>query len=79
MQKMTRNVSLRLWTPQGAEVAFVRQVAPEIEDLTERAVAVNPLTDDYPKRIAAESGAGASQAEAPLARLRNETAPSGIS
>lgn len=48
MQKMTHSVSLRLWTPQGAEVAFVRQVAPTIEDLSDRAVAVNPLTADYP-------------------------------
>jgi hypothetical protein len=48
MGKATANVSLRLWTPQGATVAFVRQVAPTIEDLTDRAVSVNPLTADYP-------------------------------
>ncbi len=41
-------MSLRLWTPQGATVAFVRQVAPTIEELTDRAVSVNPLTSDYP-------------------------------
>jgi hypothetical protein len=48
MGKSTGNVSLRLWTPQGASVAFVRQVAPTIEELTDRAVTVDPRTADYP-------------------------------
>jgi len=48
MGKSTGNVSLRVWTPQGATVAFVRQVAPSIEDLTDRGVVVNELTADYP-------------------------------
>jgi hypothetical protein len=48
MGKATRDVSLRLWTPQGAQIAFVRQVAPTIAELTDRATAVNPLTADYP-------------------------------
>jgi hypothetical protein len=48
MGKSTGNVSLRVWTPQGATVAFVRQVAPTIEELTDRRVPVNPLTADYP-------------------------------
>jgi hypothetical protein len=48
MGKATRNVSLRLWTPQGASVAFVRQVAPAIEELAGRGVRVNDLTADYP-------------------------------
>jgi von Willebrand factor type A C-terminal domain/von Willebrand factor type A domain len=48
MGKATGNVSLRLWTPQGASVAFVRQVAPTIEDLTGRAVQVDARTADYP-------------------------------
>ncbi len=48
MGKATQAVSLRLWTPQGATVAFVRQVAPTIAELTDRAVSVNPLTSDYP-------------------------------
>jgi hypothetical protein len=33
---------------QGARVAFVRQVAPTIAELTDRAVPVNPLTAEYP-------------------------------
>ena len=48
MGRATGSVSLRMWTPQGARVAFVRQVAPTIEELTDRAAAVNPLTADYP-------------------------------
>ena len=48
MGKATGSVSLRLWTPQGARVAYVRQVAPTIEDLTPRSVEVNALTADYP-------------------------------
>ena len=48
MGKSTGNVSLRLWTPQGASVAFVRQVLPTIEELTGRAVQVDPQTADYP-------------------------------
>ena len=48
MGKATGNVSLRLWTPQGASVAFVRQVAPTIEELTSRAVQVDARTADYP-------------------------------
>jgi hypothetical protein len=48
MGKQASDVALRLWTPQAAEVAFVRQVAPAIEDLTARATASGPLTADYP-------------------------------
>jgi hypothetical protein len=48
MGKATNNVSLRLWTPQGASVAYVKQVAPAIEDLTTRATPVDALTADYP-------------------------------
>jgi hypothetical protein len=48
MGKQANNVALRLWTPQGAQVAFVRQVAPAIEDLTRRAAASGPLSADYP-------------------------------
>jgi VWA domain-containing protein len=48
MGKTTGSVSLRVWTPQGARVRFVRQVAPTIEELTDRAAAENVLTADYP-------------------------------
>ncbi|MFP5317730.1 MAG: VWA domain-containing protein [Acidimicrobiia bacterium] len=46
--KTVGDVRLRIWTPQGSTVRFVRQVAPAIEDLTAKAQPVNPLTNDYP-------------------------------
>jgi hypothetical protein len=48
MGKGTADVALRVWTPRGATVAFVKQVAPTIEDLTDRAAPVDELTSDYP-------------------------------
>ncbi len=39
---------LRVWAPQGAEVLFVRQVAPTLEDMTARRQQLNPLTGTYP-------------------------------
>jgi hypothetical protein len=48
MTKDTDDVALRLWAPKGAEVAFVRQVAPAIEDLTARGRPSGPLSADYP-------------------------------
>jgi len=50
-QSMGRGVAdaqLRVWAPQGAQVLFVRQVAPAVEDLTSRRTEVNPLTGAYP-------------------------------
>ncbi|MGN6635459.1 MAG: VWA domain-containing protein [Oryzihumus sp.] len=50
-QSMGRGVAgadLRVWSPQGAQVLFVRQVAPTVEDLTGRRTPVNPLTGAYP-------------------------------
>jgi hypothetical protein len=46
--KTVGDVRLRIWTPQGSKVRFVRQVAPSIEDLTAKAEPVNPLTSEYP-------------------------------
>jgi hypothetical protein len=48
MGRATGNVSLRLWTPRGATVALVRQVAPTIEELTHRGRPVDELSVDYP-------------------------------
>ncbi len=48
MARGIADAQLRVWTPQGAQVLFVRQVAPTLEDLTDRRTAVNPLTGDYP-------------------------------
>ncbi|MFI9200298.1 VWA domain-containing protein [Streptomyces sp. NPDC053048] len=48
MGKEIGDVSLRLWTPQGAEVLFVKQVAPTVEELTDRRTEAGPRTGDYP-------------------------------
>ena len=52
MQKsMARGVAqadLRVWIPQGAQVLFIRQVSPTVEDLTTRGVPINQLTQAYP-------------------------------
>jgi hypothetical protein len=48
MARGTPDVALRLWTPQGAKLGFVKQVAPAIQDLTDRAVSVDALSADFP-------------------------------
>ena len=48
MSRGIAQADLRVWAPQGAEVLFVRQVAPTVEDLTARRTAINPLTGSYP-------------------------------
>jgi hypothetical protein len=48
MGRAVNDGALRVWTPQGATVDFVKQVAPSIEDLTARRTDVNDLTGDYP-------------------------------
>ncbi len=48
MGRGVADATLRVWAPQGAEVQFVRQVAPTIEDLTDRAVEAGPLIREFP-------------------------------
>jgi hypothetical protein len=48
MGKEVADVSLRLWTPLDAEVTFVKQVAPTVEDLTDRRTPAGPRAADYP-------------------------------
>ena len=48
MGRGVAEASLKVWAPQGAEVLFVRQVAPTLEDLTPRRRAEGPLTGVYP-------------------------------
>ncbi len=50
-ESMARGVAdaeLRVWTPQGSQLLFVRQVSPKLDDLTSRKVVVNPLTSGFP-------------------------------
>jgi hypothetical protein len=46
--KTIANVDLRVWTPKGATVRFVRQVAPTIEDLTGKATEIDAQTRAFP-------------------------------
>ncbi len=48
MRRGIAQASLRVWAPQGAEILFVRQVAPTLEDMTNRRQQVNALTGSYP-------------------------------
>ena len=49
MGKAVASVQLRVWTPQHAELLFVKQVAPDLADLTGTAQpGPNPLTRDFP-------------------------------
>ena len=48
MSKGVADAELRVWAPQGAQVLFVRQVAPTVEDITARRTEVNALTGAYP-------------------------------
>ncbi|MFB6814113.1 VWA domain-containing protein [Streptomyces sp. NPDC056347] len=48
MGKEVADVALRLWTPVGAEILFVKQVAPAVVDLTGRRTGAGPRAGDYP-------------------------------
>ncbi|MFE2732982.1 VWA domain-containing protein [Streptomyces sp. NPDC059349] len=48
MGKEVADVALRLWTPLGSEIKFVKQVAPTVEELTGRRVEAGPRAGDYP-------------------------------
>ncbi|MFF9348419.1 VWA domain-containing protein [Streptomyces sp. NPDC014734] len=48
MGKEVADVALRLWTPVGVEIAFVKQVAPTVVDLTDRRTEAGPRAGDYP-------------------------------
>ncbi|MEU3659824.1 VWA domain-containing protein [Streptomyces sp. NPDC032940] len=48
MGKEVADVALRLWTPVGTTVRFVKQVAPTVEELTDRRTEAGPRAGDYP-------------------------------
>ncbi|MFB7942478.1 VWA domain-containing protein [Streptomyces sp. NPDC056049] len=48
MGKGVADVALRLWTPVGAELVFVKQVAPSVADLTTRRSDTGPRAGEYP-------------------------------
>ncbi|MFF2659653.1 VWA domain-containing protein [Kitasatospora sp. NPDC058032] len=48
MGKQVADVALRIWTPANAVVRYVKQVAPALEDLTDRRSEAGPRAGDYP-------------------------------
>jgi hypothetical protein len=48
MSRGVADARLRLWTPQGSEVMFVRQVAPVVADLTDRATRISDQIVEFP-------------------------------
>jgi hypothetical protein len=48
MGKSYGELKLRLWTPAGATIRFVKQVFPQVEDLTGRRTEVSPRIGEYP-------------------------------
>ncbi|WP_406149055.1 vWA domain-containing protein [Streptomyces sp. NBC_01012] len=48
MGKEVADVVLRLWTPVGVEIVFVKQVAPTVAELTGRRTEAGPRAGDYP-------------------------------
>jgi von Willebrand factor type A C-terminal domain/von Willebrand factor type A domain len=48
MAKSIPELTLRLWTPAGAQVAFVKQVAPTVEDITHRRADAGNQYGEYP-------------------------------
>ncbi len=48
LAKTVSDVTLRLWTPQGAIVKFCKEVNPAINDLTRRARELRPQLREYP-------------------------------
>jgi TusA-related sulfurtransferase len=48
MSKSVSDVFVRLWTPQGARIKFLKQVSPEILDLTGKARQPKPQVQEFP-------------------------------
>ncbi|MFJ8491105.1 VWA domain-containing protein [Streptomyces sp. NPDC094038] len=48
MGKEVADVALRLWTPVGTTIKFVKQVAPTVAQLTDRRTEAGPRAGDYP-------------------------------
>ncbi|MEU6536452.1 VWA domain-containing protein [Streptomyces sp. NPDC047000] len=48
MGKEVADVALRVWTPVGTAIRFVKQVAPTVADLTDRRTEAGPRAGDYP-------------------------------
>jgi hypothetical protein len=62
MSRVVSDVGLRIWTPRGARLDFVRQVAPSIEDL--ESAPIDPRTEEF------ATGAWGREARRYLVRVR---------
>ncbi|MGC0319251.1 serine/threonine-protein kinase [Kitasatospora acidiphila] len=51
-QAFARDLALRISMPSGVRVGFFKQIAPGIEDLTDRGIPVGPGTVEYPIDVA---------------------------
>ena len=71
MSKQVAGVVMRVWIPEHADIEFVRQVAPAIEDLTGQRIPAGPQAGDYP---AGAWGAGESRDYQFRVRVRPGTA-----
>jgi hypothetical protein len=47
MERGVANAAIRVWAPQGSEVLFVRQVAPTLDDLSNRRTQVSALVSEF--------------------------------
>jgi hypothetical protein len=47
MSRGVPDVRLRVWAPQGSQLLFVRQVAPLVEEMTDRATSVGALIKEF--------------------------------
>lgn len=48
MGKEVADVALRVWTPVGTSIKFMKQVAPTVAELTDRRTEAGPRAGDYP-------------------------------
>ncbi|MGA5649281.1 VWA domain-containing protein [Streptomyces seoulensis] len=48
MGKEVADVALRVWTPVGTRIKFMKQVAPTVAELTDRRTEAGPRAGDYP-------------------------------
>ncbi len=48
MSRGVPDARLRVWAPQGSQLMFLRQVAPQVEDLTLRATTLSALIKEFP-------------------------------
>jgi hypothetical protein len=80
MGKAVAEVALRLWTPAGSTIRFVKQAFPHVEDLTARRTEISPRIGEYPLGAwGAESRDYHVQVEVPAGAVGEEVLASRVS